>query len=241
MFTMKKVFWTAIVGLSIGLVSCSKEALMPNSVSTEGAARASAVTAADAPGGPHQPPTPISVSALPTAITTAISASYAGATIERAGKDKEGNFVVLIVQASKPKGLLFSPAGVFQKELPPPPQGGHGGGPNSGTATGPGSGTGMGPGQGPRPGPPGSGTANTPPALTKIEVSALPATIKDYITSKYAGSEIKEAGKDKDGNFVVLIVQDSKPKGLLFNSAGSFQKELPPPPGGPGGQRPRKN
>ena len=146
---------------------------------------------------------------------------------------------MLIVQDNKPKGLLFSSTGVFQKVLPPPPHGGPGG-PNAGTATGTGSGTGMGPGQGPRPGPPGSGTANTPPALTKIDVSTLPTTIKDYITSQYAGSEIKEAGKDKEGNFVVLIVQSSKPKGLLFNSTGSFQKELPPPPGGPG-QRPRGN
>lgn len=253
---MKKVLWMAVVGLGIGLVSCNKDGVTPNSDSlvTDGSARAGASAATDLLPGPQQPPTPIEISALPATITSAISASYAGATIERAGKDKDGNYVVLILVNNQPKGLLFSASGVFQKELLPPP---HPGGPGSGTATGqgprpgppgsatatgPGSATGMGPGQGPRPGPPSSGTATGtgqgqpggPPSLTKVEVSALPSAVKEYVTSKYAGAEIKEAGKDKDGNYVVLIVQNNKPKGLLFNSAGVFQKELPPPPGQPG-------
>lgn len=229
-FTMKKVFWMALVGVSFGLASCNKDSVLPNtdSLSADGAARAGAASATDTARGPHQPPTPIEISALPAAITTAISTSYTGATIERAGKDKEGNFVVLIVVNSQPKGLVFSSTGVFKQELPPPPRPG---GPGSGTATGP--------GQGPRPGPPGSGTGVAPgqgqpggPAnLTKVEVSALPTVIKNYVASNYAGAELKEAGTDKNGNYVVLIVQSGKPKGLLFNSTGVFQKELPPPTG----------
>ncbi|OIN59165.1 PepSY-like domain-containing protein [Arsenicibacter rosenii] len=234
---MQKTICLAVIGLMISLVACNKDSVAPL---VDGAARSGASnTAADTSKGRPAPPTPIEISALPATITSAISSSYAGATIERAGKDKDGNYVVLILENNQPKGLLFDASGKFLKVLPPPPPGGpqqggpqqggpQQGGPQSGTATPPGSGTGMGPG--PRPGPPGSSTAPAPPKLTEIQVSALPAAITDYIKSKYAGAEIKKAGKDDAGNYVVLISQNNQPKGLLFNSAGVFQKELPPPP-----------
>ncbi len=238
---MQKTVCFAAIGLLISLAACDRDSLAPSS---DGAARSGAATAAaDTAKGRPAPPTPIEISALPATITSAISSSYAGATIERAGKDKDGNYVVLIVQNNQPKGLLFDASGKFLKELPPPPQGGpqmggpqqggpqmggpQQGGPQSGTATPPASGSGMGPG--PRPGPPGSTTATAPPKLTEIPITALPASVTDYIKSNYAGAEIKKAGKDEAGNYVVLISQNNKPKGLLFNSAGVFQKELPPP------------
>lgn len=224
--TMQKTICLAALGLMISLMACNKDSVAPL---VDGAARAGATSAApDTTKGRPAPPTPIEISALPATITSAISASYAGATIERAGKDKAGNYVVLIIQNDQPKGLLFDASGKFLQVLPPPPPGGpQQGGPQSDTATPPGSGTGMGPG--PRPGPPGSTTAPAPPKLTEIQLTALPVAVTDYIKSKYAGADIKKAGKDEAGNYVVLISQNNQPKGLLFNSAGVFQKELPPP------------
>jgi beta-glucosidase/6-phospho-beta-glucosidase/beta-galactosidase len=65
--------------------------------------------------------------------------------------------------------------------------------------------------------------------LTKIEVSALPSAVTDYITANYAGSEVKQAGTNSDGEFFVGIVVDSKVKILLFNADGTFSKELEKP------------
>lgn len=65
--------------------------------------------------------------------------------------------------------------------------------------------------------------------LTKIEISALPASITSYITSDYAGSEIKMAGTNDTGEYFVGIKVDGAVKILLFNADGTFNKELEKP------------
>jgi hypothetical protein len=73
--------------------------------------------------------------------------------------------------------------------------------------------------------------------LTKIEASALPAAITSYISTTYAGAEIKQAGKNAAGEYFVGILVDSKIKVLLFKADGTFNKELEKPefaPGHPG-------
>ncbi|GGN00580.1 hypothetical protein GCM10010967_38500 [Dyadobacter beijingensis] len=67
--------------------------------------------------------------------------------------------------------------------------------------------------------------------LTKIEASALPANVTGYITSNYAGAEIKLAGTNDTGEYYVGILVDEKVKVLLFNADGSFNKELEKPVG----------
>ncbi|MGG7661284.1 PepSY-like domain-containing protein [Dyadobacter sp. BHUBP1] len=73
--------------------------------------------------------------------------------------------------------------------------------------------------------------------LTKIEVSALPATVTSYITSNYTGAEIKLAATNDAGEYYVGILVDSKVKILLFNVDGSFNKELEKPAFGRGHKR----
>ncbi len=63
--------------------------------------------------------------------------------------------------------------------------------------------------------------------LTEVAAAALPAAVKTYITTNYAGSEIQFAGKDTDGKIVVgLKLADGTSKGLLFNADGTFNKAL---------------
>lgn len=204
---MKKVILFGIALLSINLTACNKDALSPldsQSLSTTGNAIADGLRG-QAPGDSTQkrpPLTELEIAALPATITDYITKTYAGATIKKAGKDKEGNTHVLIEKDAKPIGLLFNANGVFQKELPPPQE--HG----------------MQQGQG----------MGAPPQLTEVDLTTLPTAIKDYITKTYAGATIKKAGKDDKGNYCVMIEKYGKPLGLLFDATGVFQKELPPPP-----------
>lgn len=70
--------------------------------------------------------------------------------------------------------------------------------------------------------------------LTEVAVASLPAVITSYITTTYAGAEIKKAGTNAAGEYFVGIVVDSKIKVLLFNADGTFNKELDKPTkGGP--------
>ena len=110
---------------------------------------------------------------------------------------------VLIEKDARPLGLLFKADGTFQKELPPPEHG-----------------PGMQQGQG----------MGAPPQLTDVDMATLPAAITEYITKAYTGASIKKAGKDANNNYSILIEKDGKPLGLLFDSAGAFQKELPASP-----------
>ncbi|GAB3990757.1 hypothetical protein GCM10028807_18500 [Spirosoma daeguense] len=64
-----------------------------------------------------------------------------------------------------------------------------------------------------------------PRSLTVVDVASLPATVTTYISTNYAGATIKEAGKDKNGDFVVSITVDGGVKLLLFKADGTFVKE----------------
>lgn len=70
--------------------------------------------------------------------------------------------------------------------------------------------------------------------LSKVEISGLPLSITSYITSSYAGAEIKQAGTNAAGEYFVAILVEGKIKVLLFNADGSFNKELEKPAFGPG-------
>ena len=70
--------------------------------------------------------------------------------------------------------------------------------------------------------------------LTEVAVADLPAATTSYITTTYAGAEIKKGGTNADGQYFVGIVLDSKVKVLLFNADATFNKELDKPmKGGP--------
>ncbi len=63
--------------------------------------------------------------------------------------------------------------------------------------------------------------------LSELAEADIPAAITDYITANYAGATLKFAGTDEKGNVVVgLTLADGTPKGLIFDSAGDFVKEL---------------
>jgi hypothetical protein len=61
---------------------------------------------------------------------------------------------------------------------------------------------------------------------TKIEVSALSQTIKDYIASKYAGATTLRAMQLSTGFLVDLKKADGTYIGVLFNTDGTFNKEV---------------
>lgn len=63
-------------------------------------------------------------------------------------------------------------------------------------------------------------------SLTRIAVSALPATVTSYITTKYTSATINYAAKDDAGNILVAISQADGRKALLFNADGSFNREV---------------
>lgn len=73
--------------------------------------------------------------------------------------------------------------------------------------------------------------------LTEVEVANLPAAVTSYVTTNYAGTEIKKAGANAEGQYFVGIVVDSKIKILLFNADGTFNKELEKPANGKGRKR----
>lgn len=65
----------------------------------------------------HDSLTKVAVSALPTAITTYITANYAGATVDVAAKDANRGYLVMITQAGQRKALLFNLDGTFNQEI----------------------------------------------------------------------------------------------------------------------------
>lgn len=72
--------------------------------------------------------TAVLVADLPAAITTYVSSTYAGSTIEHAMKDTAGNYMLMVVKADGTKvGLGFDSAGVFKSELTVKGKGGKGG------------------------------------------------------------------------------------------------------------------
>jgi hypothetical protein len=137
--------------------------------------------------------TKIEVSALPATITAAISASYAGATINYAAKDDTGNFLVGITQTNDRKTLLFNADGTFNKEFTHRV---------------------------------GNVLRGKRDSLTQIVLIDLPAIIRTYITTNYAGATINTAAKDANRGYVVMITQNDQRKAVLFNLDGTFNKEV---------------
>lgn len=70
-----------------------------------------------------------------------------------------------------------------------------------------------------------SGTATCPSNLTAVDIATLPTAITTYISTNYAGATIKDARKDANGNYIVAITLNNSLTLLLFDSAGTFQKE----------------
>jgi hypothetical protein len=63
--------------------------------------------------------------------------------------------------------------------------------------------------------------------LTELATADIPANIKEYIAAKYAGAEVKFAGKDEAGNVLVgLKLADGTHRGLLFDKTGALKAEL---------------
>ncbi|MFT5886489.1 MAG: hypothetical protein ACI9IP_002957 [Arcticibacterium sp.] len=204
---MKKIIVTALVAISVSLVSCNDNAMNPASEAIE------AVDFANGGGGTNgeRPQlTEVTIGDLSSTITDYINTNYAGSSIDKAGTDAEGNFIVGITQADEShKGLLFDAAGTFQNELE-----GRKGGKKGG--------------KGDR------------PQLTEVTVADLSSTITDYINTNYADATIDKAGTDAEGNFIIgLSLSDETQKRLLFEATGIFQKELEGRKGGDKGNRPQ--
>jgi hypothetical protein len=71
-----------------------------------------------------------------------------------------------------------------------------------------------------------SGTASGS-AISPVSVSALPANVKAYIASNYAGYKAERAAKDADGNLIVVLENAAEDhKALLFGADGSFKQEI---------------
>ena len=111
----------------------------------------------------------IAVADLPATITAAISASYAGATLDYAAKDDAGNFLVAITRNSMRTTLLFNPNGTFNRELA------FRGKPGDGK--------------------PGNGNSGRD-RDSLVAVGSLPAAITNYIKTNHAGATINVAAID---------------------------------------------
>jgi hypothetical protein len=75
----------------------------------------------------------VDVSTLPTSITTYISTTYAGSTVNSARKSSDGKYGVLVTKADGTKVMLgFDAAGVFLNELTMKEKGGKGKGKGKG-------------------------------------------------------------------------------------------------------------
>ncbi|WP_345270615.1 PepSY-like domain-containing protein [Nibrella viscosa] len=200
---MKKLVMMALVAATgFGLYGCNQNQQVDatNAVVEASSAR---LAASLTNGGGRVKLTKVEVSAISADVLAYIAANYAGAEIKHAGKDADGNLVVMIALANTPKAILFDSNNAFKQEM-------------TFECKGPG-------------GPRGD--------MTKIDVATLPSAVTTYTNSNYAGAEIKGAAKDKDGNIVVMLVQDNTPKALLFDANGNFKQvmEMKGGPKGPGG------
>jgi outer membrane lipoprotein-sorting protein len=62
--------------------------------------------------------------------------------------------------------------------------------------------------------------------LTPVEITALAASITNYINTNYAGANIKFAGTDDKGQTVVGLEVNNVRTGLLFDANGAFVQKL---------------
>lgn len=144
--------------------------------------------------------TQVEPASLPSAITSYISSTYAGAEIKMAGQDASKAYLVLIQVNGQPKMLQFNADGSFNQELTRPERG-------------------KGRGKG---GPGKNGN------WQDLALTDLPKSVTDYVAANYAGAQVKKAAKDAtDGRFIVWVqAADGKHVMLLFNADGSFLEAI---------------
>ncbi|RYF67812.1 MAG: hypothetical protein EOO39_20535, partial [Cytophagaceae bacterium] len=127
----------------------------------------------------------VAIADLPAAITSYITANYAGSTINVAGKDATRGYIVMITLAdgTTRKALLFNIDGTFAQEVVRGLKGNY----------------------------------------SVVDAATLPAAITTYITTNYAGSTIKLAGKNPTGQFKVFIqLSTGQLAELTFAADGTF-------------------
>lgn len=195
---MKKTVIAGLIALfGAGLWSCNQNGVAP----VEADSAISAARLGSDTTGFHcrDSLTKIEVSALPATVTSFISTSYTGATVNYAAKDDAGNFLVAITQNSVRKALLFNTDGTFNRELSLRGGGGnrHGGSHGRGRDS-----------------------------LTLVAVANLPAAITSYITTNYASATITAAALDATRGYFVMITQDGQRKTLLFNADSTFNQAI---------------
>lgn len=266
---MKKIIVTALVAVSISLVSCDKNEVDPISQDLATADFATGGGGTQRGGGKPQL-TDVAIESLSNSITDYINSNYAGANIDKAGTDAEGNFAIgITLEDGSHKGLLFDSSGAFLNELQGKKGDGKGGDRPplteivvtdlSGSITSyistnyPDSeiekagsdpegnivviisgvehpmallfdATGTFQKELQKPG----GKGKRPP-LTEVDIKSLSSAITSYISSNYPDGAIEKAGTDVEGNILVRVVTGDSHVGLLFNSAGAFQKVVAPP------------
>lgn len=207
---MKQSILIALTVLGVGLYGCNRDqqvqSITPDSDSSV-SATSTARLASDSSGFfCKKNVTKIAVTDLPAAVTSYITTTYAGATVEYAAKDDTGNFLVAIKQNDEAKALLFNADGTFNEELSLKGGGGkHGGRGGKGRDHG------------------------SKGSLEQIAVTDLPTAITEYISANYAGAELKTAAKDSARGYFVMIVVSDQSKTLLFNTDGTFNKEVTKP------------
>lgn len=72
--------------------------------------------------------------------------------------------------------------------------------------------------------------------LTQVEQKDLPTSIQDYIKKEYANAEFRRAGKNTDGQYMVVLTEGEKRQVLTFDAQGVFvsKREMQGRPGGGG-------
>ena len=72
--------------------------------------------------------------------------------------------------------------------------------------------------------------------LTMVEQKDLPKAILDYIKKEFASAEFRRAGKNKDGQYIVMLTDGEKRQALTFDAQGVFvsKREMQGRPGGGG-------
>ena len=195
--TMKKIILTSLIALfGIGLWSCNQNETV--SVEADSAINAARIGSDTTGFFCRDSVTRIEVATLPATVTSYISTSYAGATVNYAAKDDAGNFLVAITQNSARKALLFNADGTFNRELSL-----RGGGKGHG-----------------------HGHRGNRDSLTAVAVANLPAAITSYITTNYASATITAAALDATRGYFVMITQNSQRQTLLFNADGTFVQAI---------------
>jgi hypothetical protein len=106
----------ALFGFAVVMTSCDNTNLSPQADSDDSAFVdfMFLATTDDSTHTKHHNLTEIELASLPTAIKTYVSTNYAGATIDRAATNTNGEYAVHVVKADGTHvGLLFDKSGVF--------------------------------------------------------------------------------------------------------------------------------